>query len=337
MNFRKLLYPFSILYDGITSLRNTAYDKGWLESTTYAVPIICVGNLSVGGTGKSPTVEYLASILSKDYTIAVLSRGYKRKTKGYLEVNLHHSVRDVGDEPLQIKNKFPEITVAVCADRRTGITKLADKAELILLDDAFQHRKVKAAINIVLTPFDDLFLDDLVLPAGNLRESSSGKKRADILIVTKCPEDISYSKLQEIQYRMKLEPHQSIYFSSIAYSSFVHNEFEKYSLKSLENTPFTLVTGIANPTPLVKFLIENRFQFKHRKFSDHHEFSVNEIAELEKYELILTTEKDYMRLHGRLNKKALLYLPIKMKFLYDTSIRFEKELNQRLKDFRKVI
>jgi len=336
VSLRKLLYPLSILYDGITSLRNTAFDNGWLESTEYATPIICVGNLSVGGTGKSPAVEYLVSMLSENYTVAVLSRGYKRNTKGYLEVSLEHSASEVGDEPLQIKNKFPEITVAVCADRRTGIKQLVEKAELIILDDAFQHRKVKAALNIVLTPFDDLFLDDLVLPAGNLRESKSGKKRADIIIVTKCPEDVPYSKLQEIQFRMKLAPHQSIYFSSIKYSSFVCNESDKYSLESLNNKPFTLVTGIAKPKPLVDFLISNRFQFQHLKYSDHHQFTTNELSELEKHEMILTTEKDYMRLKGKLNKRALLYLPIEMNFLYESSIRFDKEINQSLKRFRKV-
>lgn len=330
VKLRKLLYPFSILYDGITSLRNMAYDKGWLTSTAYQIPIVCVGNLSVGGTGKSPMVEFLISLLSEDYIIAVLSRGYKRKTKGYIEVALDHLASEVGDEPLQIKNKYPKVTVAVCEDRRTGIEQLASKAELILLDDAFQHRKVKAALNIVLTPFHDLFLNDLLLPAGNLRESKRGKKRADIIIVTKCPEDVSYSKLQEIQFQMQLEPYQSIYFTSIVYDSFVYTESDKYPLISLADKPFTLVTGIAKPTPLVEFLIQNRFQFQHLSFPDHHSFSASEIAALEKHELILTTEKDYMRLRGQLDKKAVLFLPITIQLLHDSFERFENDVKSRL-------
>ena len=216
MNLRKLLYPFSIVYDGVTRLRNYAYDNQWLDSTQYEIPVISVGNLSVGGTGKSPMIEYLVSFLREEYTIAVLSRGYKRKTKGFLEVQTASTAAEVGDEPLQIKKKFPSITVAVCADRRTGIDKLKNKAELILLDDAFQHRKVRPALQIVLTAFDDLFLDDLLLPAGNLRESSKGKQRADIIIVTKCPINLPYATQNEIQYRIGLHTQQRLFFSSIS-------------------------------------------------------------------------------------------------------------------------
>ena len=334
MNFRKILYPFSILYDGITSLRNYAYERGWKESTSYDIPVISVGNLSVGGTGKSPMVELLISFLRKEYRVAVLSRGYKRKTTGFLEVTANATADEVGDEPLQFKHKFPEITVAVCADRRTGIEKLCQKAEVIILDDAFQHRKVKPALSILLTSFSNLFLEDYLLPAGNLRESQKGKDRADIIVITKIPERTPYSKLQEIQFKTKLQPHQSIYFSKIGYDTEIYGASENLPLDYLKNKHFTLVTGIANPKPLLDFLKERNFNFNHKKFPDHHPFSVSEIEMLKKEELILTTEKDYKRVANRLQKKALYYLPITTEFLYTEVSAFEKEILERIKKYR---
>ncbi|PKA82266.1 lipid-A-disaccharide kinase [Ulvibacter sp. MAR_2010_11] len=308
---RKLLFPFAILYGGITALRNYAYNKGWLESRTYKIPIICVGNLSTGGTGKSPMIQYLASFLMDEYKVAVLSRGYKRKTKGYREVSLNSSAWEVGDEPLQMKQNFPESIVAVCADRREGIEKLQKRADIILLDDAFQHRKVKASTTILLTSFPDLYIEDYMLPTGNLREFRSGADRADIIVVTKCPEGVAYAKLQEIQFRMDLKPHQKIYFSRIGYDDSIYGKAEIQSLDYLRNKPFTLVTGIANPKPLVDFLTRKQFVFTHEKFPDHHDFSDATIEKLKKKEIVLTTEKDYMRLQPKLEKFALYYLPIK--------------------------
>ena len=209
---RKLLFPFSLVYGSILAFRNLCYDKGWFESKSYNRPIICVGNLSTGGTGKSPMIEYLISFLIKDYKVAVLSRGYKRKTNGFKKVLIDSLAENVGDEPLQFKQKFPDIVVAVCANRQEGIKKIKNKADVILLDDAFQHRKVKASTNILLTTFNDLYIHDVVLPAGNLRESKRGSKRADLVVVTKCPEKHSYAKLQEIQYILNLRPEQKIYF-----------------------------------------------------------------------------------------------------------------------------
>lgn len=326
MNFRKILYPFSIIYDGVTALRNYAYDKGWKESTEFDIPVISVGNLSVGGTGKSPMVELLITILRDDYKVAVLSRGYKRKTTGFKEVLSSSTAEEVGDEPLQFKHKFPETTVAVCANRREGIEKLKQKAELIILDDAFQHRKVKAALSILLTPFDNLFIDDLVLPAGNLRESKKGMERADIVVITKIPDGTAYAKLQEIQFRMQLKPHQSIYFSKIGYDRSIYGLSENLPLEYLKDKPFTLVTGIANPKPLVSFLEQHKFKFKHRKFPDHHHFSANEIESLKQEELILTTEKDFKRLSDKLEKRALYYLPITTVFLNIAGDSFENEV-----------
>lgn len=335
MNYRKFLYPFSILYDGVTSLRNYAYEKGWKKSSEYEIPIVSVGNLSVGGTGKSPMVEFLISFLKEDYQMAVLSRGYKRKTSGFLEVQIEATAAEVGDEPLQIKRKFPEITVAVCADRRKGIERLRPQAELIVLDDAFQHRKVKPALSILLTPYDDLFLNDCVLPAGNLRESQRGYRRADIIVVTKCPDRVAYAKLQEIQFKMQLKEHQSIYFSKIGYQESLHGISETLPLSYLKDKAFTLVTGIANPNPLVSYLKNHQFQFRHLKFSDHHHFSTSEIAQLKKEELIITTEKDFQRLSDRLEKHALYYLPIQTVFLYERENAFKNEVTRMLEYFRK--
>jgi tetraacyldisaccharide 4'-kinase len=189
-----LLFPFSILYGWITSIRNFLFDKGIFKSYSFDIPIIAVGNLSVGGTGKTPQIEYLIRLLSPNYKIAILSRGYKRKSKGFVLADPTSNAEILGDEPFQIYQKFPNTIVAVDADRKNGIENLLvlnEKPDVILLDDAFQHRKVKAGFYILLTGYDDLFYSDFILPAGNLRESRSGAKRANVIIITKCPKDIS--------------------------------------------------------------------------------------------------------------------------------------------------
>tara|TARA_R100000306_G_scaffold20100_1_gene23960 strand:- start:6202 stop:7215 length:1014 start_codon:yes stop_codon:yes gene_type:complete len=327
---RKLLFPFAVLYGWVTGFRNYLYNKNILESKEYNLPIICVGNLSVGGTGKSPMIEFLIETLQDDYKVAVLSRGYKRKTSGYLEVLPSHTAEETGDEPLQFKKKFPNSTVAVCADRRTGIEQLQKKAEVILLDDAFQHRKVKADTNILLTPFHDLYINDYMLPTGNLREPRKGAGRADIIVVTKCPKKVPYSKLQRIEFVIPLQNLQKIYFSSIGYDDTIYGKTENLPLNYLKDKKFTLVTGIANPTPLVEFLNEEGFQFDHDNYADHHNFSAEEIKKLSKKELILTTEKDYMRLQNKLNKYALYYLPITTKIKNDQEAFFKEAIHERV-------
>jgi tetraacyldisaccharide 4'-kinase len=320
---RKLLFPFAILYGWITGFRNFLYNRGVLESSTFKTPLVCVGNLSVGGTGKSPMIEYLISFLKEDYQIAVLSRGYKRKTTGFLEVAETHTAVDVGDEPLQFKKKYPDVLVAVSADRRAGIKKLEQRADVILLDDAFQHRKVKADFNILLTPFHDLFIEDYMLPTGNLREPRSGSKRAHCIVVTKCPQRVSYAKMQEIEFRMPLYNHQKLYFSRIGYASEIYSATETLALEYLRDKPFTLVTGIADPAPLVQYLTNLNLNFRHKKFPDHHNFSASEIEQLQQEEILLTTEKDYMRLQHTIEKFALYYLPIETLILKEQAIFFE--------------
>ena len=330
---RKLLFPFSLLYGSILALRNLFYDKGWFESKSYSTPIICVGNLSTGGTGKSPMIEYLISFLKEDYKVAVLSRGYKRKTSGFLEVLTDSIVENVGDEPLQFKRKFPNIVVAVCANRQEGIEQIRVKADVILLDDAFQHRKVNASTNILLTTFNDLYIHDMVLPAGNLRESKRGANRADLVVVTKCPEKHSYAKLQEIQYILNLKTEQKIYFSKISYDDSIYGKSESLPLSYLLDKNFTLVTGIANPKPLVEFLSKNQYKFEHKKFPDHHHFSNSEIKQLEGKDIILTTEKDFVRLQPRLNKFAIYYLPIKTIVLREQDEFFKDFIINEIESF----
>ncbi len=328
---RKLLFPFSILYGGVTALRNSLYNKGWLKSKSYNLPIICVGNLSTGGTGKSPMIELLVSFLKDDQRIAVLSRGYKRKTTGYREVLKTSAVEEVGDEPLQIKQKFPEITVAVCEDRQIGIDKLQKDADVILLDDAFQHRKVNASLNILLTSFDKLYSNDCMLPTGNLREPKFGAKRADIIVVTKCPENISNSEMEKIKLKLRPQVHQQIYFSKIGYNAEIRNAKESKPLNYLNDKKFCLVTGIANPKPLVDFLNKNGLDFEEKSFPDHHNFSAPEIEKLKKHFLILTTEKDFMRLQALTSDTEVYYLPIKTEILNNDGAKFKKRVEKEIR------
>lgn len=322
---RKILFPFSILYDGVTSLRNKLFETGILKSTKFDIPIIVVGNLSVGGTGKTPQIEYLIRLLKEDHNIAVLSRGYKRKTKGFFLADESVTVDQLGDEPFQYYTKFNEVIVAVCEDRVNGINrmkKIQNPPKIILLDDAFQHRKVKSEFNILLTSYNDLYVDDLILPAGNLRESSRGAKRATIAVVTKCPKDLSAVKRQKIKERLKLKEGQYLFFTTINYSNFIKGERGSLSLEELKEYEILLVTGIANPNPLIEFLKSKDLSIKHLKFSDHHDFTQGEIVEIKtqfekipiKNKIIITTEKDYVRLKNHLK---INFLEIEVAFLED--------------------
>ncbi len=319
---RKILFPIVPIYFLVTWLRNKFYDLGIKTSTSFDVPIICVGNLSVGGTGKTPMIEYLITLLKDNHKVATLSRGYKRKTTGFQLANKTTSMEDIGDEPYQFHNKFgTSIRVAVDSDRVNGISqllKLNEPPELVLLDDAFQHRKVKAGFNIMLTTYNNPFFKDMVLPTGDLREPRIGYKRADIIVVTKCPFNMSDTEKAQFIERINPVNKQHVFFSSISYSNMVLSKAETLKLDALEG--FTLVTGIANAEPLVHFLYSKNLKFKHLNFKDHHEFSAEDISNLESHKRILTTEKDYMRLksHKSLEEK-LFYLPITVK-IYDSEL-----------------
>lgn len=310
---RKILLPVVPVYYMATWWRNVFYDTNVFTSKSYDFPVICVGNLSVGGTGKSPMIEYLIRLLKDQYRLATLSRGYKRRTDGFLIANNDLTASDIGDEPYQFYSKFDDIIVSVDANRQHGIAKLKEQSpspEVILLDDAFQHRRVKAGLNILLTSFDSLYNEDICLPTGNLREPKSGANRAQIVVVTKCPNDLDDSKKGEIQSGLNLNKEQVLFFSSIVYDKDVYSKSASQKLSAFKNKNFTLVTGIANPKPLVDFLKNERFEFNHLQYQDHHEFSNSDIEEINSASLILTTEKDYMRLNGKIKESKLFYLPI---------------------------
>ena len=315
---RKLLFPFSILYGSIMHVRNKLYDKNLLSSREFEIPVIAVGNLSVGGTGKSPMVEYLVNLLRQDHKVATLSRGYKRKSSGYILLNGQDTAIEVGDEPLQFKSKFPDVLVAVDENRSNGIEKLLEEMQppdVVILDDAYQHRKVKAGFYILLTSYTNLYKNDLVLPAGNLREPAAGAKRANIIVVTKCPEDLGAAEQEEIRKKLKPKSGQEVFFSSIAYSKEIYSRNRTLELKAFQKEEFTLVTGIAKPQPLVDHLENLGLNFTHKAFSDHHNFTEEEIKALQHEELILTTEKDYMRLKNEISREKIFYLPIRTRFL----------------------
>jgi len=324
---RYILFPIVPIYFIVTWTRNKLYDLGWKKSKSYNFPVICVGNLSVGGTGKSPMIEYLIRLLKTDYNLATLSRGYKRETNGFKLADTSDSAKTVGDEPFQFYNKFgKDILVSVDANRQHGISSLRDlenKPDVILLDDAFQHRKVKAGFNVLLTTYNTLYADDIVLPTGNLREPKAGAKRANMIVVTKCPESITIQEKERITKKLKPEVHQTVFFSSISYSNKLFSNSKETNFSEL--TSFTLVTGIANANPLVNYLKSKQLDFKHLNYKDHHVFSEKDINDLAKLDFIVTTEKDFMRLktETRLQDK-LYYLPIEItidnKELFDSKL-----------------
>ncbi|MCB0461541.1 MAG: tetraacyldisaccharide 4'-kinase [Flavobacteriaceae bacterium] len=331
---RKILIPTVPVYQGITWLRNYCFDNDILKSKSYNFPVICVGNLSVGGTGKTPMIEYLIQLLKEDYYVGTLSRGYRRETKGFLLADDTATAKTVGDEPFQFYQKFSEIIVSVGEDRQLAIEQLLQlekSPEVLLLDDAFQHRKVQAGLNILLTSYNDLYVNDMVLPTGNLREPKSGAKRADLIIVTKCPENISVKEQEKIKDELKIKSHQQLFFSSISYANEIISKEKGMDLEELKNKPFTLVTGIANPMPLVDYLNKKGFNFNHEAYKDHHDFTASDISKLEKMELVLTTEKDYVRLKDALKGNNVFYLPIASKIL--NAEAFDNNIKMFIKSF----
>ncbi len=314
---RKLLFPFSLLYGAVVHLRNFLYDRNILISKKFDTTTICIGNLTVGGTGKTPMTEFLIELLQPHYTIAVLSRGYRRKSAGFVLANESTSVEKLGDEPFQIHQKFKDITVAVDANRREGIKKLSEQVSpnLILLDDAYQHRKVKPDFSLLLTSFGNLYVDDWYLPTGNLRDSKKAAGRADIIIVTKCPKDLSKDDQEQIKKKLKPKKHQKVLFSYFEYDNMVHGQLDHLEVEELKGRKITLVTGIANPVPLVNHLKDIGLDLDHLAFGDHHFFSEREVETLKRKEIVVTTEKDYVRLGKRIPN--LYYLQVKHRFMDD--------------------
>lgn len=303
---RWYLYPFSLGYKVVTGTRNTLYDLGIFKSTKFRTPVINVGNLSVGGSGKSPMVMYLAKSLSKQYRTGVLSRGYGRLTKGYAVTNYESNYKTVGDEAMQLFERFKNrFVIAVSEKRVPGAQKVIEDMDLdvLILDDAFQHRAIKAGFNILMTDFNDPYFKDYLLPAGDLRESRNGAKRADIIMVSKCPDELTEETKQYYISKIRPERGQKVFFSSIGYDENIYGREKMLPDNNLNYYDILLITGIANPKPLLQHLAKFSQRVKHLKFRDHHNFTDDDIkkiiAEYKKmgeHKLILTTEKDYVRL-----------------------------------------
>ena len=345
MNFlRLLLLPVAMFYGIVIFFRNLFYDIGILPTKEFEKGIIAIGNLSAGGTGKSPMTEYLIRLLKNDFSIATLSRGYKRHTKGFLIADADSTSFQIGDEPLQFKKKFPDTIISVDENRRRGIKKLLSlfpNTETILLDDAFQHRRVKAGLSILLSDYEKMYYDDFLLPAGTLREFHTGKKRADIIIVTKCPENISPVEKRIILKKIYPEPHQHVFFSHIKYAKPV-SVFSEGTLSFDKNISALLLTGISNPKPLEAHLEKKVGTIIPNHYPDHHEYTIVEVNSLvEKFnsissqnKVIITTEKDAMRLDKPglveiLNKLPVYYIPIEITF----DEKEKEEFNKIITDY----
>ena len=338
----KWLLPVSWLYGAGVAVRNYLFDNQILLKTTfYDHPIICVGNLTVGGTGKTPHIEYLIRLLQENWHIAVLSRGYKRKTKGFELAASNTSVDLIGDEPYQMKHKFQDVTVAVCENRNVGISQLMeiDKPDVILLDDAYQHRYVKAGLSILLTDYHRLMCDDSLLPMGRLREPFKERHRAQIIIVTKCPKDMGPIHYRIVKNKLALSPFQHLFYTSLNYAPLV-NIFDEQeptlALDKLIGIPsILLLTGIANPTPIEDELKQRNENVTLLRFADHHNFTEKDIQQINQAfdnirrpgSILVTTEKDAARLrfcHGLSSdiQKAAYALPIEIIFLQNKRERF---------------
>ena len=341
------LYPLSWLYGTAVYLRNKLFDWRWLRSESFPVPVICIGNLVAGGTGKTPHTEYLIRLLrNQGWHVATLSRGYKRKTKDYVLADTQSKAQQIGDEPKQMKEKFPDIRVAVDKDRCHGIRELlklkAPPVDVVLLDDAFQHRYVKAGLNILLTDYHRLLCDDALLPAGRLREPAENKQRAQVVIVTKCPDDLKPIDFNIITKKLHLYPYQKLFFSGFRYGR-LHPAFTskaapgEYTLNGTEQV--LLLTGIASPAPMLEELKPQVQHLEHVAFSDHHPFNKSDFLLIKgrfnrlkgSKRLIVTTEKDAARLkdHPLLpaELKPFIYiLPVEIKILQNQQHIFNQTI-----------
>lgn len=345
-----LLLPFSLLYGLIIFLRNLFYDKGVLKSAKFDLPVISIGNLSVGGAGKTPHIEYLIFLLKDHLQIATMSRGYKRKTIGYLEIEANMESSHGGDEPLQFKRKFPEIKVSVSESRVLGIPKLVGDhpdIQVILLDDAFQHRSVQPGLNILLTEYSKPYYRDFLLPSGRLREWPEAAARADIIIVTKCPKEEQKIDKDLILEKLNPKPHQKVYFTYYTYGDPYYMYNPTHRIRLQENINLVLVTAIAGTGYLEEYLQERSGLLHPLSFEDHHDFTNRDIGQIKKvYEnmdlpdkIILTTEKDAMRLDQHRDyllqhKMPIFLLPLRVQFHFGEEGIFNESIKNFLLDFR---
>jgi tetraacyldisaccharide 4'-kinase len=345
-SFRILLFPFAMLYGLGVKWRNWLYHKKIYKSVHFNLPLICVGNLSVGGTGKSPMVEYLIRQLSGRYKIATLSRGYRRKTSGYLLASNQTTALETGDEPLMFYRKFPGIAVAVGEERIEAIPQLLHdrpETEVIILDDAFQHRRVAAGFNILLTDYSNLYVRDFFLPTGDLRDEVKSAVRAQVIVVTKCPPGLGSEEKDDIAKQLKPAAGQRVFFATIEYGQPYHI-LTKQNVAITGETEVLLVTGIASPAPLKKYLDERVKAYDKLSYRDHHIFNIDDLKDIQKnfekinsnQKIILTTEKDAMRLEkfgAQWQQLPLYVLPIETRILFNGETAFMKQVNDFVKEF----
>lgn len=347
-SFRYLLLPFAFVYGAIVWFRNWLFDKNIFKSAAFNFPIICVGNLAVGGTGKTPLVEYLLRLLKEDFVIATISRGYKRKTKGFGIANENTTALEIGDEPMQFHKKFPDVTVAVGEERLVAIPQLLQEkpaTEVIILDDAFQHRSIKAGLNILLTEYKDLYTRDLPLPAGDLRDIKQSAKRANIIIVTKCKNSLQAGEKDAIINELQPTANQSVYFTCILYGNPYHL-FNKQQTTISSDTAVLLICGIANPKPLKDFLNAQVNTYDMLRYADHHIFDSDDLLDIKKQfekiksakKIMITTEKDGVRMQKfeqELSGFPIYVLPIQHDFLFNEAVNFQNQVIEFIGSFKK--
>lgn len=336
--FRLFTLPFSLIYGLIISIRNVGFNSGIIKSTAFEQLTISIGNLKMGGTGKTPHIEYFVRLLSDHYRVATLSRGYGRKTKGFILANDTHSAEDIGDEPFQIKKKSDKITVAVCEKRVEGIEKLlAEKkdTEIILLDDAYQHRYVKPDLNVLLTEHDDLYIHDYTVPSGKLREPKRFANRADVIIVTKCPKNLTAIEMRSLAIDIKPKEYQKVFFSFLSYSKLkpLNSEAQQLDIKKkdLSKVNVILMTAIANPKKIIKYISKYNASAEVLTYPDHYYYREKDykliqskFKNLTKTKVLIVTEKDATKLNmDQFFNIPVFSLPIEVKFHKNSDETFD--------------
>jgi tetraacyldisaccharide 4'-kinase len=341
-SFRFLLIPFALVYGAVVWVRGKLFDRNIIRGTSFNLPIICIGNLSVGGTGKSPMAEYLLRLLKDRYKVATLSRGYKRKTKGYILAGGDTTALEIGDEPMLFHLKFPDAAVAVGEERLVAIPQLLQdrpETQVVLMDDAYQHRYIRAGLNILLTDYNNLFTRDFYLPTGDLRDTKSAYKRAQIIVVTKCPPGLDAAERQQITSEINPIEGQLIFFASLEYGTpyhIIHN-----TPRALDReTDVLLVCGIANPQPLKAYLETETAYYENISYNDHHIFSIDDLKTMRRRfdqfsasgtsgKILLTTEKDGVRLlkfRQELGELPFYVLPVRHRILFGEAEAFNSAI-----------
>ena len=337
MNLRLLLLPFTLIYAAIMMVRNRLYDWHLLRSVSFSKPVICVGNITVGGTGKTPFIEHLISIL-QPYQPSVVSRGYRRKTHGLVVATSQSTAIEIGDEPCQMHHKHPQVPIAVCEDRALAIAHLAThtSTNVVLMDDGFQHRSVRAGLYILITDYARPMWSDFTFPAGNMREPWQGRHRANIIVVNKCRPDLSLAERDKI--KAKLSTNSDVFFSTIEYGSLTTFDGKTTTLPS--TTKILAVAGIGRPEPFFSEIERHFADVKRISFADHHRFAASEIEQISQTcqsenRVLITTEKDAMRLREYVEQLTInvVYLPIQLRILFGEAEKLNTKILQYVRQF----